>query len=82
MNRLLAERREEKQKIMATSLKKHKADSCFLTRVDSIAWLFNVRAEDVPCTPLCLSTVLLRADGRATWFVDGAKLSSEGARGA
>jgi len=51
------------------------ADWLLVTAADSIAWLLNIRGSDVPYNPLCLSHLLLAADGRARWFVDPAKLA-------
>lgn len=41
---------------------------------DSIAWLLNVRASDVPHNPFALSTVTVHADGATDWFIDKARL--------
>ena len=49
-------------------------DGAVITAPDSIAWLLNVRGADVPRTPLPLSYLILLADGRADFFVDGRKL--------
>jgi len=46
-----------------------------LTQPESVAWLFNVRGGDVPCTPLSIATAILRADGTADLFVDRRKLA-------
>ena len=51
------------------------ADWLLVTAADSIAWLLNIRGADVPFNPLCLSHLLLQADGKALWFVDPAKLA-------
>lgn len=53
------------------------ADCALITSPASIAWLLNVRGADVMCTPLPLSTLLIRADGRCDWFVDPDKISAE-----
>ncbi|MGR4000948.1 MAG: aminopeptidase P family protein [Alphaproteobacteria bacterium] len=52
------------------------ADWVILTLPDSIAWLFNARGSDLACVPVVLSFAALGADGRAVWFVDGARLDS------
>lgn len=46
------------------------AKAAVLTAPDSIAWLFNIRADDAPFTPVPLAYALLEADGRATLFLD------------
>lgn len=50
------------------------AKAAVLTAPDSIAWLFNIRADDVPFTPVPLAYALLEADGRATLFLDPARV--------
>ncbi len=50
------------------------ARAAVLTAPDSIAWLFNIRADDVPFTPVPLAYALLQADGRATLFLDPARI--------
>lgn len=50
------------------------AQAAVLTAPDSIAWLFNIRADDVPFTPVPLAYAVLQADGRATLFLDPARV--------
>ncbi|UHD47580.1 aminopeptidase P family protein [Aureimonas altamirensis] len=45
-----------------------------LTDPSSIAWVFNIRGQDVPHTPLPLSFAILKSDGRPTLFIDPDKL--------
>jgi Xaa-Pro aminopeptidase len=63
-----------KRQRMAEAVAKAGADWLLVTAADSIAWLLNIRGADVPFNPLCLSHLLLDADGKAIWFVDSAKL--------
>jgi Xaa-Pro aminopeptidase len=53
------------------------AAAAILTQPDSIAWLLNVRGDDVPHSPLPLSFAVLRADGTLDWFVAPAKLTAD-----
>jgi Xaa-Pro aminopeptidase len=46
-----------------------------LTQPDSIAWLLNIRGNDVPNAPLPLSFAILMADGHVALFADERKLS-------
>ncbi|CAK0758815.1 Xaa-Pro aminopeptidase [uncultured Gammaproteobacteria bacterium] len=46
-----------------------------LTQPESIAWLLNIRGDDVPHTPLALSRALLFADGRVDWFIAANRLA-------
>jgi Xaa-Pro aminopeptidase len=45
-----------------------------LSALDSIAWTFNVRGEDVEHTPVALSFALVNADGTADLFVAPEKM--------
>ncbi len=55
------------------TLKVDGLDAVVMTDPASIAWLLNVRGNDVPCAPLPLSFAILHADGIMEWFVDPAK---------
>lgn len=44
-----------------------------LTQPDSIAWLLNIRGDDVPCTPVALCFALIDAAGRVQLFIDPAR---------
>jgi Xaa-Pro aminopeptidase len=63
-----------KRSEMADWLKEHKADAAVLSALDSIAWTFNVRGEDVEHTPVALSFALVNADGTADLFVAPEKI--------
>ncbi|MBM3560412.1 MAG: aminopeptidase P family protein, partial [Alphaproteobacteria bacterium] len=52
-------------------------DAAIVTQPDSIAWLLNVRGNDVAHTPLVLSFVVLHADATVDWYVDPAKLGPD-----
>jgi Xaa-Pro aminopeptidase len=53
------------------------AEAAVLTLPDSIAWLLNIRGQDVPRTPAPLAFALLGADGRATLFVAADRIDDE-----
>ncbi|VAV88731.1 Xaa-Pro aminopeptidase [hydrothermal vent metagenome] len=67
----------EKIAQIADRLTQQNAASTIITAPASIAWLFNIRGGDVACTPLPLSTALVRADGTASLFVDTDKITDE-----
>jgi len=48
----------------------------FVTALDEIAWLLNVRGKDIPYNPLIVSYLVVHPSG-ATWFVDETKLSGQ-----
>lgn len=50
-------------------VKKEKADGVFLTLSDSIAWLLNIRGNDIPYIPVLLSYLFVSSEGKVQWFV-------------
>ena len=56
-------------------LRKDKIDAAVLTLPDSIAWLLNIRGDDVPRAPLPLSFAILRADASVELFIDPRKIN-------
>jgi Xaa-Pro aminopeptidase len=66
-----------KRQEMADWLKEQKADAAVLSALDSIAWTFNVRGEDVEHTPVALSFALVNDDGTAELFVASEKLGDD-----
>jgi Xaa-Pro aminopeptidase len=66
-----------KRQEIADWLREQKADAAVLSALDSIAWTFNVRGQDVEHTPVALSFALVNEDGTADLFVDGEKLGDD-----
>ncbi|HZG07436.1 MAG TPA: aminopeptidase P family protein [Allosphingosinicella sp.] len=62
---------------MADWLKEQKANAAVLSALDSIAWTFNVRGEDVEHTPVALSFAIVNADGTADLFVAPEKIGDD-----
>jgi Xaa-Pro aminopeptidase len=62
---------------MADWLKEQKADAAVLAALDSIAWTFNVRGQDVDHTPVALSFAVVHADGTADLYVDSEKIGDD-----
>ena len=60
---------EAKRTRLGEALAEQDIAAAVLSLPDSIAWLLNVRGNDVPHTPFALSFALLYADGRVTWFI-------------
>jgi len=58
-------------------LRDNGADACVLTDPSSIAWIFNIRGNDVPHTPHPLGVAILRKDGANTLFMDMRKIDRE-----
>ncbi len=65
----------EKRQELAAELARRNIETAVITQPDSIAWLLNIRGQDVPFTPLPLSFALLHGDGSVDLFIDPAKLS-------
>lgn len=66
-----------KRQEMADWLQAQKADAAVLSALDSIAWTFNVRGQDVERTPVALAFSLVHSDGTADLYVDGEKIGEE-----
>ena len=57
-------------------LAKARVESHFISSLDDVAWLLNIRGQDVPCNPVVLSFVYLSQDKAILFIADG-KLSPE-----
>lgn len=55
---------------MGKLIAKAGADLALISACDSIAWLLNIRGDDIPCLPVVLGTALLKVNGDMTFFVD------------
>src|SRR5687767_9532177 len=64
----------EKRTEIADWLTKEHADAAVLSALDSIAWAFNIRGQDVSRTPVALAYALVHSDGTADFFVAVQKL--------
>ena len=60
---------------IAEWLTARKADAVVLSALDSIAWAFNVRGNDVSHTPVALAYAVVNADGTADLFVEPEKIT-------
>jgi len=67
----------EKRTDIAEWLEKHEADAAVLSALDSIAWAFNVRGQDVTHTPVALAYAIVNKDGTADLFVAGEKVGPD-----
>jgi len=57
-------------------LRKSKTNATVLTLPESIAWLLNIRGQDVPHTPLSLCFAILPAKGKPELFIAPGKLTA------
>ena len=67
----------EKRTEIGDWLAKHHADAAVLSALDSIAWAFNIRGQDVTHTPVALAYAIVHSDGTADLFVAGEKIGPE-----
>lgn len=65
----------QKQKLVVDWLKAERLDAFIFSALDSIAWLFNIRSDDVEFTPLALGYALLTDQGKGTLFVEAEKIT-------
>jgi len=67
----------EKRTEIGDWLVKHHADAAVLSALDSIAWAFNIRGQDVTHTPVALAYAIVHADGTADLFVASEKIGAD-----
>ena len=67
----------EKREEVATALRAAKQDAAVITDPASLAWLLNIRGNDVPFTPFALGFALAHADTRVEIFMDPEKIPPE-----
>jgi Xaa-Pro aminopeptidase len=68
---------EAKRAAVAEWLTEKHLDAAVITALDSIAWLLNIRGEDVERTPVALSFVVAHDDGTAELFIAPEKVTPE-----
>jgi Xaa-Pro aminopeptidase len=74
---LAGEPSEAKRAAVAEWLTEKHLDAAVITALDSIAWLLNIRGQDVERTPVALSFVVAHADGTAELFIAPEKVTPE-----
>ncbi len=67
----------EKLARIAEALRGKKAHAVVFTQPDSIAWLLNIRGNDVPHTPFALSFAIVSDQGQARWFIHPDKVNTD-----
>ena len=65
----------EKRALIAQKLKEAGVDGFVLTQPDTIAWLLNVRSDDIPHTPVPLSYALITNEGAVHWYIKPDRVS-------
>ncbi len=61
---------------LRTKLTENECTASFIASLDSVAWLLNLRALDINCTPFALAYCYITMDS-ATLFINATRLSDE-----
>jgi Xaa-Pro aminopeptidase len=67
----------DKRAAIAAVVTEKGADAALIFAADSLAWLLNIRGQDVPCLPVVLGFGLLHSGGRLQFFTDPAKIPED-----
>jgi Xaa-Pro aminopeptidase len=67
----------EKRTEIGDWLARHHADAAVLSALDSIAWAFNIRGQDVTHTPVALAYAIVHSDSTADLYVAQEKIGPE-----
>ena len=71
--RSIADKTEELLKSLAAA----HADRLIISQPENIAWLLNIRGQDVPHTPFVLSYAVLNKSGLIDWYVDPSRINAD-----
>jgi Xaa-Pro aminopeptidase len=61
---------------IAAQLGEAKEDAAIVSATDSVAWLLNIRGQDVAFNPIVLASCIVHADGRVDLFTAPGKIPS------
>jgi Xaa-Pro aminopeptidase len=75
--RYAGEEAAAKLKRVRADMQKTTADALVVSDPQSVSWLFNIRGNDVPHTPVVLASAIVPKDGRPALYVDGRKLGND-----
>ncbi|HWW41322.1 aminopeptidase P family protein [Pedobacter sp.] len=75
-NRYTGQSASEKLNQLRKQLEQMETDAILLSALDEIAWLFNLRGNDIKCNPLTLAYSLVTSE-HAYLFIDQRKLSKK-----
>jgi Xaa-Pro aminopeptidase len=64
---------DEKLADLRAEMKKHGAKAHIVTKIDEIAWLYNLRANDIPNFPVALAYTIVY-DDHADLYIDASRL--------
>ena len=63
--------RAERLQLVRSAMRRHQATHHFISTVDDIAWLFNLRGSDVSYNPVFLAHALIDLDAATLFVADG-----------
>ena len=63
--------------ISKKKLKKNNIDNYFVTGLDNIAWLLNIRADDILYTPLVYSYLLISQKAKPSLYINQSKIDDK-----
>ncbi len=67
----------QKRHEIAKTLQTQKTKSLFISQAENIAWLLNIRSQDIPHTPLALSFAIIYDDTKVDWFLDTSRINEQ-----
>lgn len=68
---------QDKLDQVGSVIRDKKADAAIIALPDSIAWLLNIRSNDIPHIPVALSYAVARVDGTLDWFIDAPRVPDQ-----
>ena len=68
---------QSKRDKIARKIIKSGNDCAFISKLDSIMWLLNIRGNDIPCNPVLLCSGIIHSDSSFDLYIDKNKLPSD-----
>jgi len=67
---------KEKLEQIRTAMREKSSTHCLFSMLDEVAWLFNIRGDDIPHCPVVISYAMISLDS-ALFYVDDTKIQPE-----
>ena len=67
----------EKRELIADEISRKNLSAFVITQPDVIAWLLNVRSDDIPHTPVALSYLVLHDNAHVDWYISEKRVSED-----
>ncbi|ANB11197.1 Fra1p [Sugiyamaella lignohabitans] len=68
---------QEKLTQLKDEIIKKNGTAFVLSALDDVAWLFNLRGEDIPYNPVFFAYAIVTADGKASLYIDSNKVTEK-----